>query len=386
MPLSKSVSNRLLILDYLYDIGLDLSTLSEAADTELLIDLLQRPLPTVLDCRDAGTVMRYLTAVASSQLQTTQLRGTDRMHQRPITALVDTLQRAGADIDYELQPGYPPLLVTGAKLQGSQWEVDSDKSSQYASALAMLLPYCERDMQLRLIGSPVSLPYIDMTLQLMQRLGMEIARRDKLIDYQHTDSSYHTVYRCPSDYSALGFMILELSARAGEIRVEELSEPDGIQGDERVLDFCSHLGIKKNRQSSSLLLSRERDSERATDLPLFDFTEIPDLALPMITALSLHHPEIRVTGIQTLNLKESERWEILQDILFTLGCKTYKHDDVYTIKKVQDRFEILDLDDHSDHRVVMTLASLSSLFERTVIYHPEAVQKSYPDYWEQFSA
>ncbi len=387
LPLSKSVSNRLLILDYLYDLGLDSTALSQAADTRLLQSVLLHPLPTHIDARDAGTVIRFVTAVAATIAQSTTLTGTERMQHRPIGPLVQSLRGAGASIDHTGEDGYPPLRVERAQLQSGAWQVDATQSSQYVSALMMIMPSMDAATTLELLGTPASMPYILMTLRLMEWVGLDIAMDGYLITCSPApDRLVHDTIICPSDYSALAFPILELSTVGGSIQISQLSPPDSLQGDEAVLDFCTLLGIEYRWEDGDLFLEKKNQNIVQTDLPIFDFGDIPDLALPMVSALCVQHDELRIRGVQTLDLKESERWEILQDIVYTLGCKVFAEGDHYLIRRVQERFGVLDIDDHSDHRVVMSLASLSHLYESTKIYHPEAVSKSFPDYWTYFDA
>ncbi len=384
LPLSKSVSNRLLILHYLYDIDIDEDHISTAHDTQILRSLLTRPLAAVLDAEDAGTVMRFVTAVCATTSSHHTMVGNHRMYQRPIGPLVKSLQDAGADISYLGEQGYPPLSIGRPKLRSGQWAVDTEMSSQYASALMLIMPTTDTDVSLQLHGAQNSMPYIYMTLELMQRSGFDIQKEKNTIHYSPNPRTPNPPMRSPSDYSALAFQILELASCSGQIRIRSLSPPDGLQGDEVVLDYCPYLGITYQWEGDDLLLYRTKDSPV---LPLpgpIDFGNTPDLALPILPALCLHHEEVEIKGIDSLNLKESERWEILQDIVYALGCKVFKKDDYFQIRKVQDAFKKLDIDDQKDHRVVMTLAALSHRFESTKIYHPQSVRKSYPLYWEHF--
>ncbi len=386
LPKSKSISNRLQVLHFLYGTPLEKEDISGARDSLILQKYLSRPLSNSIDTHDAGTVMRYMTAVACTEYQETLLYGTDRMHQRPISGLVSALQRAGASIEYKEEEGFPPVLVRPSYLSGSSWSVDASISSQFVSAMIMLMPQMKHDMHLKLVGSIVSKPYIEMTLKMMQIFDYDISFYGDTITLKHQSDISPSPYHCASDYSALAFPILELATNEGEIQVRQLSKPDGMQGDEQVLKFLPYLGIQDIWEDDTLILRKKEDAiETDRTLPLFDFKDIPDLALPIVVALCLYHEEIRISGTETLNLKESERWEILQDILYTMGFKIFTEDKHHTIRKVQDPMPILNIPDGNDHRVVMTMASVSAFFKKTYIEHPDSVIKSYPEYWQQFN-
>lgn len=385
MPLSKSVSNRLIVLNYLYKLGIEGIEYSDAQDTRILQDILNNELGEVIDAQDAGTVMRFMTAVCATKNHPAKLIGKGRMYRRPIGGLVECLNRAGADILYQQTESFPPLEIRPAKMQAGDWWIDASLSSQYVSALMMIMPYLQDDTRLLLRGEVVSYPYIEMTTRLMQSIGWDISCSPNEVIYKTSSKKEVIDLRCPSDYSSLAFPILELACSTGEIRIEGLTAADGLQGDEQILNFCGYLSIDYEMVDDTLILKKTDDCPISNELPVFDFTDIPDLALPMVTALAVHHDSFFITGTDTLDLKESDRWEVLQDLVYTLGCKIFDHAVGYEIRRVQDKFEHVDIDDENDHRVVMTLASMHSIFETVTIHHPECVSKSYPQYWEYFN-
>ncbi len=386
LPYSKSISNRVLVLNYLYEMDMEIQNISSAHDTFILQNMLTKPLPAVIDAEDAGTVMRFMTAVAATAEGHQRLIGIERMYQRPIQGLVESLQNIGTDIEYLGNAGYPPLRV-GTLSEGTEsWQVASGLSSQYVTAMMMIMPTMGHTTTLEILGDPVSVPYIHMTSELMNRLGFDIKINEKTITYTPSTPLINEVFACPSDYSALAYPMLELSAADGKMHISGLSAPDGLQGDEAVLDFCTYLGLEYQWKEQDLILTKSGNLPTKVVDQIFDFSDIPDLALPMVVGLCIENEEIAIRGISTLDMKESERWEILQDIVYTLGFKVFKKEDYFLIKKVQDAFKILDINDHYDHRVVMTLASISHLFEKTIIHHPESVRKSFPAYWSYFEA
>src|SRR5690606_11552511 len=169
LPSSKSESNRVLIIDALTEGENQITNLAEARDTQTMIRLLKED-PEVLDVLDAGTTMRFLTAYASLTNRQKALTGTPRMCERPIGILVDALRTIGADIEYQQNEGYPPLLTKGFEKQlSNKVTIRGDVSSQYISALLMLAPILPNGLALELTGKIGSQTYIEMTLQLMNQ-------------------------------------------------------------------------------------------------------------------------------------------------------------------------------------------------------------------------
>ncbi|HRG35614.1 MAG TPA: hypothetical protein PK355_04980, partial [Chitinophagales bacterium] len=170
---SKSISNRVLIIDALCNHQLQLENISNADDTVFLQQILQSN-DAVLDAGAGGTTFRFLTAYLSTQEgREVVLTGSERMQQRPIKILVDALLQLGADISYVNKEGFPPLRIRGKKLKGGKISLPADTSSQYITALLLIAPTLQEGLTLELIGKIVSVPYIKMTLKIMEYFGVK---------------------------------------------------------------------------------------------------------------------------------------------------------------------------------------------------------------------
>ena len=180
LPASKSISNRLLIINALSGNRCRISNLSQSEDTAVLVNALQDTGP-VKDIRLACTAMRFLTAYLSITPGTWILTGASRMKERPIGKLAATLNDIGAEISYLENPGYPPLGIKGRKIEGGRCRIDSSISSQFISALLMISPCLERGLIIELDNNPISSAYIQMTLGLMNRLGIDYHWEDNII-------------------------------------------------------------------------------------------------------------------------------------------------------------------------------------------------------------
>ena len=178
---SKSISNRVLVINALSNNLIEIENLSNADDTVFMQQLLQFD-NTVLDAGAGGTTFRFLTAyLATQDGREVVLTGSERMQLRPIKILVDALQQLGADISYENKIGFPPLRIKGKKLKGGKISLPADTSSQYITALLLIAPTLENGLELELIGTIVSVPYIKMTLKIMEYFGIETSFVDNKI-------------------------------------------------------------------------------------------------------------------------------------------------------------------------------------------------------------
>ncbi len=383
LPYSKSVSNRLLILQDLYAPDLEILNLSKSSDTQILQKVLSTD-TQLWDVGDAGSSLRFLLALAVAKKYSKTLTGSRRMKERPIGPLVDSLRQINADIEYIEKAGFVPLGIQPSPLVDQDWKVQADISSQFVSALALILPYLRSRGTIELVSTPVSVPYIDMTLKLMQGLGIRIHREDQRIIYTGSRAGESEKYTVPSDYSALAFPMLELAMAGGEIWVSGLTSPDGLQGDEVILEMADILGIELQRTEEGLRMKRRTLEREVQHEACLDFGSIPDLALPMTLAMTSRYDMFYITGIDTLNYKESERWEVCKELLEALGYSSTTVEGTQRIQQVAPRKKVLDLPAHGDHRVVMCMASMHAVFAEVRIDTPDAVRKSWPQYWKQF--
>ena len=180
LPASKSISNRALILHALAQGSITPANLSDCDDTRVMVKALDGA-PEHIDILAAGTAMRFLTAYLSATPGTRIITGTERMQQRPIRILVDALRELGAKIEYAGKEGFPPLRITGTELAGKEITLAGNVSSQYISALLMIGPVLKNGLNLRLTGTIISRPYINLTLQLMTEFGATAADRKSVV-------------------------------------------------------------------------------------------------------------------------------------------------------------------------------------------------------------
>lgn len=420
LPASKSISNRLLMIRALSDFCFSIGNLSAAEDTLLMQDLLAKiryctcipdatgvipdsdsQVPVVLDPGNAGTVMRFLTAFLAVTPGTWVLQGRDRMRERPIGSLVEALRTLGAAIEYEGVPGYPPLRIMGRSLNGGEVAVDCSVSSQFASALLMIAPVLTNGLTIHLTGRPVSLPYLMMTVRLMEACGIRIVYNGQTVvvgpgkyrapapDSRKGNhiSKGMISYQVEGDWSAAAFWY-EVAAFASTavIRLDGLT-PGSLQGDAVVADLFRQFGVETVSGGKGIVISRGvREGKKSLN---FDLADYPDLAPALIvTCSALGIPAI-FTGLENLHTKESDRLRALEEELTKLGRQVavtasgiFQVADTSGMHSVPDNETPLITGSHGDHRIAMALAPLALLTGTMRIDGSQVVAKSYPGFWE----
>ena len=381
LPASKSISNRALILDALAGGGSTLNNLSQARDTRTMIRLLASD-QKELDVLDAGTTMRFLTSFLAVQDKARVLKGSKRMHERPISILVDALRSLGAEIDYLGQEGYPPLLIHPFKKQiEKSIEVKGDISSQYLSALLMIAPQLPQGLTLTVKGKIMSRPYLEMTLSLMGLFGIEHSWQDNRIEI--LPQPYHPAnLTVESDWSAASYWysIMALSPE-GEIFLEGLQKPS-LQGDSRIAKIMAPLGIATefNDQGARLTKTVPQTEELA-----LDFSDCPDLAQTVAVICATKGIRALMTGLESLSIKETDRIKAVHTELQKFGGDLVEISPgqwvVEPVAALDELSRPVKIATYEDHRMAMAFAPLATKLP-LIIEDPQVVNKSYPGFWQ----
>jgi 3-phosphoshikimate 1-carboxyvinyltransferase len=383
---SKSESNRALIINALAkDSSENLLNLSTARDTQTMIRLLQS-IDQTADVIDAGTTMRFLTAYFTATNQNKIMTGTPRMCERPIGILVDTLRTLGADIEYLVNEGYPPLHIKGFSDQKtSEVTIRGDVSSQYVSALLMIAPTLPQGLTINLTGDLGSIPYIKMTLEQMRAFGVNYVANWEEKTIKVLPNTYQsTVYKIESDWSGASYWYSIVALSVFEnTQVELLGlKQNSLQGDSDIVNIMSHLGVLSVFTRDGVFLSK---IPAETTLN-WDFTNCPDLAQTVAVTCAALGIEATFTGIESLKIKETDRILALQNELKKFGGDlievekntTYK---ILSQQEVTNNKSSVTIATYDDHRMAMAFAPLAMLMDVT-IEEPNVVVKSYPSFWD----
>ena len=393
LPASKSESNRALMIAAYGGFAPDFRNLSDSGDTMVLAEALEsmsfqhgavrgmesmlskaihktQQGASIIDIADCGTAARFMTTNLACHEGDWLLTGTERMKRRPIKPLVDALRVLEADIQYVENEGCLPLRIKGNQISGGEVVVDMSQSSQFASSLLLAAPMWPEGLELDLQGELHSLPYLDMTIAMMCHFLAQVERQGRKVVVE-TKPYEKQLFTIEPDWTAASYWY-EMAAFSEEceIKLHGLSTlrqaqcSRTAQGDAIIAEWMKSFGVCTTAVDDGLLLSKMPFERRPV---AFDFTNCPDLYPTMAATCAGLKVDAAFTGLDSLALKESNRVEAMQTELAKLG-------------QVPLRFCA-----HNDHRIVMALAPLSMLFGNVSFDHPEVVEKSYPNFWEDAS-
>ena len=378
---SKSESNRLLILQKLFG-NIEIKNISNSQDTKLLQKALNSDEKTI-DIHHAGTAMRFLTSFFAVQEGVEKiLTGSERMKQRPIKPLVETLRELGANIEYLENEGFPPLKIKGKKLEKNFVEIPADISSQFITSLILVGGKLENGLTINLLGEITSKPYIEMTLKLLSEIsGKSIILKDKTIQIPNIKTQ-KTVFTVESDWSSASYFYSFSALNKQKITLKNFNK-NSLQGDSRITEIYSQFfGIdtifNENQQEITLIPKSNFSLPQSIQLNMND---CPDIAQTVcITAAALKIP-FEIDGLATLKIKETDRLSALQNELKKIGCKTEITDNSIKSVLYTNPEKNISIATYGDHRMAMAFAPYS-LIQEIEIQNPEVVEKSFPNFWE----
>ncbi len=388
---SKSISNRLLIIQALCQDDFELSDLATADDTKILQEVLKHKSDTY-DVHHAGTSYRFLCSFLCLQPGEQVLTGSSRMKERPIGPLVDALRSLGAEIEYLEEEGYPPLKIGEAhwKQLQSPLKIDATISSQFISSLLLIAPALPYGLDIELVGDLVSRPYLEMTLKLMQEFGIEYSWEDQIIrvrkqDYQAKDYTVEADWSAASYYYNLVAMVPDSVISLGGLR------PNSIQGDAEIVHMMKDLGVESSFDDGVLILKHQEEKAPSIEI---DFILQPDLAQSIAVCCAGLGISGLFTGLQTLKVKETDRIHALQQelmkvqvFLSKLPPKFSKKSEAkYYIQEGKAQHEAIpSFATYKDHRMAMAFACLAANMD-VQIEQAAVVSKSYPDFWSDLAS
>ena len=361
LPASKSISNRLIIIQALCKEKFSITNLSNSEDTKSLQKALKDTTNTI-DIGDAGTSFRFLTAYLSSLVGSRFiLTGSNRMKERPIKELVDALLKLGVEIKYLDKIGFPPLAISGSDIKENKVTIDGKISSQFISALLLIAPTLKNGIKLKISSKIVSKPYIIMTLKLMGEFGIFHTWQENTIEIK-PQKYIAKDYDIEADWSAASFWY-EIAAlsRSCNIILNGLSK-NSIQGDRKVIELFKNLGVQTKFKNGSTILTKKKENIISKEINLIN---TPDLYQPFKCTLFSKNLTTKFLGLQTLKNKETNRIKAVEKELLKLN----------TTKKITT---------YKDHRMAMSFAPLCLKYDTLQINDVDVVNKSYPNFWNDF--
>ncbi len=378
---SKSETNRLLLLQALFP-NLKLENSSNSDDAEVMKKGLAVSRGTV-DIHHAGTAMRFLTSYfASQEGKEVLLTGSARMRQRPIQILVEALRAIGAKVDYHGEEGFPPLKIKGQQLTKEEVSLPANVSSQYISSLCLIGPSLRNGLTITLIGKITSVPYIKMTLALLEGIGVNTNFEGNKIQVSPKEQVEAKNLVVESDWSAASYYysLLALSEIGSTITLSSYKE-NSLQGDSILHDVYANFGVTTEFGNHQITLTKVVPAKIA----FFEenLSDAPDIAQTIaVTCLGLNMA-CRLTGLHTLPIKETDRLAAMKTELEKFGAQVTIDHESLELRPTKTYNTNVAVDTYNDHRMAMAFAPLA-LKTDFVINDAHVVSKSYPNFWNDF--
>jgi 3-phosphoshikimate 1-carboxyvinyltransferase len=385
---SKSISNRVLIIQALCEDNFAIQNLSDSDDTKTLVKLLASD-EYELDAHHAGTTFRFLTSYLSTRDGKNLLTGSERMQERPIGVLSDALISMGADIEYAKNQGFPPLIINSPKRKlNSKISLSAGISSQYISSLLLIAPTLPEGLEINLIGDIVSRPYLEMTLRIMKFFGVSHTwdgQSIKVAPQKYVAKDFFV----EADWSAASYYyIIAALAEETDITLVGLQEVS-LQGDSSIAEISKSFGLHTEYNKNTVRITKSGNSPES--FFEYDFINCPDIAQSVSTMAAGTGVSGLFSGLQTLKIKETDRIKALQNELGKIHIYLSKLPPKFSKKTGVEYYMQegnIDGDEmaptfatYNDHRMAMAFGPLAQLFPIEIEDYL-VVTKSYPRYWE----
>jgi 3-phosphoshikimate 1-carboxyvinyltransferase len=376
---SKSESNRLLILQQLFpEISID--NLSDSDDSKHLQQALSTK-ASFIDIGHAGTAMRFLVGYFSSkQNSEVILTGSERMQQRPIGVLVEALRDLGADISYVENEGYPPVRIKGKAITKDKVQINGNVSSQYISSLILMGTHLAKGVTIELMGEITSIPYIKMTLSLLNQLEISTYFEGNTIQVLPAKQLQKQTVVVESDWSSASYFysVAAFSEVGSEIQLSAYKK-ESLQGDSCLAEIYTYFGVETVFDQNTITLKKVRTSD-AGPLTL-DLKNAPDIAQTIAVTCFGLGVACHLTGLHTLKIKETDRLEALEAELKKLGAVIAITNESLSLSTSEVMHENIAIKTYNDHRMAMAFAPLAFKVPIAIL-NAEVVSKSYQKFWK----
>lgn len=405
LPGSKSISNRALLLAALAKGTTRITNLLDSDDVSHMLNALtalgvqfslsadktvceitgvagvfQHKEPLELFLGNAGTAMRPLTAALAVSNVDVTLTGEPRMYERPIGHLVDALLQWNADIEYLQHKDYPPLRIRGKALAGGKISIDGSVSSQFLTAVLMTAPLLAGDSEIVISGELVSKPYIDITLALMARFGVEVKNNN----YQSFVVKGNQQYQSPGDFlvegdaSSASYFLAAAAIKGGTIKVTGIGK-NAVQGDIHFADALEAMGATVDWGYD--YISVTRNQLKGIDR---DYNAIPDAAMTIATTALFAQGPTAIRNVYNWRVKETDRLNAMATELRKVGAEVEEGED-YILITPPKTLKHASIATYNDHRMAMCFSLVALSDTAVTIEDPDCTRKTFPQYFEVFS-
>lgn len=399
---SKSITNRALILAALSDKRTVIKNILLSDDTKYMIEALKKlgnkitflssnSLEIIGNSKpnfdsvelfigNAGTALRFLLSYLAIGKGTAILTGIDRMKERPIKSLCDTIIKLGAKIEYLEKEGFPPIKIITTGILGDSIEIDGSLSSQYISSILMVAPFLSKNFKLYFKGKIVSKPYINLTLEMMRQFGVNSNFKENYIEVCSSPYSI-SEYTVEGDMSSASYFLAMALITNSKIKINNFIK-NSLQGDYNFLNILTSLGLKILEESDTSIVVEGCESYNGIDLNMND---IPDIAQTMAVVALFASSPTTVTDVENMRIKETDRISALKKELTKIGVDFIEFKDGFKIFPKDSYNGNVTFNTYDDHRMAMSLSLIGLKLPGIKISNPECVSKTFPTYFEEFN-
>jgi 3-phosphoshikimate 1-carboxyvinyltransferase len=384
LPKSKSLAARWLILQALFPDLISIENFQDSDDTLVLKEALSSIGNCELDVKHSGTALRFCLSYFAVQAdRTVILKGSDRLHERPISIVVEALRKLGAEITYLEKEGCAPVQIKGKKLQGGSIQIDGGVSSQFVSSLMLVAPRLPGGLEIDLKGTIVSRSYIWLTLDVLIAAGIEATMNgNKIVVKEKAKLPEPKEVQLESDWSAAAYWYAWVALNGGGVNLLGL-QSNSSQGDRKLIPFFEGLGVRTKEINGGLRIYK-------VDMALPEHLEMnlinqPDLAQPIAVVCALLGVEVKLNRLQTLTIKETNRLEALKEELSNFGISADLTVESIFIAPQKASAPKRPIKTYNDHRMAMSFSLFASQFD-IEMEESHVVSKSYPEYFNQLLA
>ncbi|MGL5208740.1 3-phosphoshikimate 1-carboxyvinyltransferase [Cetobacterium sp.] len=404
IPGSKSITNRALILSALSGKTVVLKNILLSDDTKYMIDALRALNNNIeidevnkilkitgnknpkyenlnLYIGNAGTAIRFLSSYLATGEGTATLYGNNRMNQRPIKDLVDSLLQLGVHVEYLNNEGYPPIRITSKGIFTNYVKIDGSKSSQYISSILMAAPNFKIPIEIELSGKIVSKPYINMTLAMMNNFGIKYNFENNSIYISPQEYNLNE-YLVEGDMSSASYFLAMALISNSTVTLNNFFK-NSIQGDSKFLNILKKLGLKVLKFSDTSITVKGVPTYKGIELSMND---IPDVAQTLAVVGIFATSPTKVWDVENMRIKETDRISALKNEILKINGDFIEFNDGFLIiPKSLENYQGNSLETYDDHRMAMSLSLIGLKVPNIKILDPDCVSKTFPNFFKEFS-
>ncbi len=385
LPSSKSISNRMLILQHLYEPDLKLDNLSSANDTVLLKSLLEGQ-DQELNVQDAGTAFRFILAYCAAIGGSYVIRGSERLHERPIEELANVLEVLGAKITYLNKEGFAPLKIESDGLSGEGvLDLSEVKSSQFVSAILMIMPKINGDVQLKINHKMNSFSYVVLTVSALRRMGFSVESKGTYVKVSKHQKFKGEYFKVEPDWTSFYYWYAMAHLSSGADLLFPGINQTNMHKDRKRLFDIGNVQLRFEDKKEGFHIQKDKANTHVECPSLLNFSQFPDLAPTFALLLPALGCGCELTGLESLKFKECDREFAIGQYLKQMNSSMTKSGNVWCIEGSLDLASDTQFDVFDDHRMAMSLAPLA-LIQPIQLANENVVKKSYPNFWNDLVA